>query len=103
LVYDAATDSVYVPCQDGGIQQVEVANHRTGWRAGDVNATPLLLNGYLWALQYTSGQVEQLDPTTGAVLRRLSTGRSVPHFASLSAADGVLMAGTTKGVVAFGQ
>jgi hypothetical protein len=103
LVYDSATDSVYIPCRDGGIQQVEVANHRTGWRAGDVNSTPLLLNGRLWALQYPSGTLEELDPATGTALRRLSTGRAVPNFASLAAADGVLIAGTKSGVVAFGQ
>jgi polyvinyl alcohol dehydrogenase (cytochrome) len=99
--FDAAADSVYLPCQDGGVQQIDLARNRTGWRAGTVNSTPILVDGFLWALAYPSGTLEELDPRTGAVLQETGAGRSVPHFASPSAAGGVLVAGTTSGVVAF--
>ena len=99
--FDATTDSVYVPCQGGGIQQIDLENDRTGWRAGAVNSTPILVDGSLWALGYPSGTLEELDPRSGAVVQETSAGRSVPHFASPSAAAGVLVVGTTSGVVAF--
>lgn len=100
--FDAATDSLYLPCQGGGIQQIDLTHNRTGWRGGGVNSTPIVVGGFLWALGYPSGTLEELDPRNGAVVQETSTGRAVPHFASPAAGAGVLVAGTTSGVVAFG-
>ncbi len=97
---DLGLDSLYVPCRGGGLQEVNLANNTLGWHAGDVNGSPILVGGQLWALQYPSGTLEQLAPATGAVLQRLSVG-AVPTFASPSAALGLLLVGTTHGVVAY--
>jgi len=100
--YDQATNSVYVPCSGGGIQQVNLSTRRTGWRAGAVNSSPILVDGELWALDYNdAGTLQELNPTTGAVIQSISVGDSVPHFASPSSADGLLLVGTNNGIRAF--
>ncbi len=99
--YDPATDSVYVPCRAGGIQQVDLAGRRRGWRAGRANSTPVLAGGALWALRYPDGVVEELDPVTGRVLQSVPVGRGVAHFASLSIAGGLVLVPTSSGIEAF--
>jgi outer membrane protein assembly factor BamB len=99
--FDVATDSVYVPCRGGGIQQVNLRTHALGWRAGAANGAPTMVNGALWALAYNGGTLQQLNPQTGAVLQSLSVGAQVPTFASPSAADGLILVGTISGIRAF--
>ncbi len=99
--YDPATDSLYVPCRAGGIQQVDLAGRRTGWRAGRANSTPVLAGGALWALRYPDGVVQELDPVTGRVLQSVPVGRGVAHFASLSVAGGLVLVPTSSGVEAL--
>jgi outer membrane protein assembly factor BamB len=98
--YDAATNSIYVPCRGGGIQQVRLGTHALGWRAGGVNGAPILVAGNLWAAGYNGGPLQELNPATGAVMQSVSTA-SLPTFASPSAALGLLLLGTTHGVAAF--
>ncbi len=98
--YDPTTDSLYVPCRGGGIQQVLLARHALGWRAGDVNSTPVLAGGLLWALQYGSGALEALDPATGRVRQKLQAG-SMPTFATPTVDGPLLTVGTNSGVRAF--
>jgi hypothetical protein len=100
--YDQATNSVYVPCAAGGIQQVDVVTHKVGWRSsGRVNGAPILVNGKLWAVAYSSGTLQQIDPGTGALGPSIGLGTTVPHFTSPSAADGLLLVGTDHGIQAF--
>lgn len=99
--FDPATDSLYVPCRGGGIQQIRLARAVTGWRAGQVNSTPVLAAGNLLALGYPGGSLQVLDPVTGRVLQTLAVGRRVPHFASLSVAGGLVLVPTVAGVEAF--
>lgn len=101
IAFDSARDRLYVPCRDGGIQEIDLATNTAGWRAGQVNSTPILVNGDLWALGYPGGRLEELDPTSGRVLSDVAVGRSVPNFASPAAADGLLVVPTTAGLVAF--
>ncbi|HET6873918.1 MAG TPA: PQQ-binding-like beta-propeller repeat protein [Acidimicrobiales bacterium] len=99
--FDAALDTVYVPCRDGGLQEVKLASMTVGWRSGDVNSTPILVNGMLWAAGYPSGTVEEIEPSTGRVELRASAGRRVPNFASVSAAAGLILVPTDAGMVAL--
>ena len=101
IAFDAALDRLYVPCRDGGLQEVDLATNTRGWRSGQVNSTPILVNGDLWALSYRGGRLEEVDPSSGHVLSDVSVGRSVPNFASPSAADGLLLVPTNAGIVAF--
>jgi polyvinyl alcohol dehydrogenase (cytochrome) len=99
--YDAATGSIYVPCRAGGIQQIRLPALSTGWRSGDANSTPILVDGVLWALSYPGGTLQALDPATGSVEQSIQVGLSVPHFASPTAALGLILVGTDSGIVAF--
>jgi polyvinyl alcohol dehydrogenase (cytochrome) len=99
--FDAALDTVYVPCRAGGLQEVNLATMTAGWRSGDVNSTPILVNGMLWAAGYPSGTVEEMEPSTGRVELRSAAGRGVPNFASVSAGAGLLLVPTDAGVVAL--
>jgi polyvinyl alcohol dehydrogenase (cytochrome) len=99
--YDAATDSLYVPCRGGGIQQIRLSSLSTGWRSGTANSTPILVDGVLWAMSYPGGTLQALDPATGSVEQSIGVGESVPHFASPAAALGLLLVGTNSGIVAF--
>jgi polyvinyl alcohol dehydrogenase (cytochrome) len=99
--YDAADDSVFVPCRGGGIQQVNLRSFATGWQSGSVNSAPILVDGELWALEYNSGVLQELSPSTGNPIQTISTGRSVPNFASPTSADGLLLIGTDSGVAAY--
>lgn len=99
--YDGGLASLFLPCNRGGLQQIDLAAGRVGWRAGSVNSTPVLVDGALWALSYPAGHIEELDPATGRTLYRSQVGRKVPTFASLSAADGLLLVPTLTGAAAF--
>jgi outer membrane protein assembly factor BamB len=99
--YDAATDSLYVPCRGGGIQQIRLSSLSTGWRAGGANSTPILVDGVLWAMNYPGGTLQALNPATGTVEQEIRVGGSVPNFASPAAALGLLLVGTDSGIVAL--
>jgi polyvinyl alcohol dehydrogenase (cytochrome) len=99
--YDQATNSIYVPCRSGGIQQVRLDTHAAGWRSGSVNGAPVLVAGKLWAVQYNGGTLQQLDASKGTVLQTVGVGASVPTFTSPSVADGLLLVGTDHGIRAF--
>ena len=99
--FDPASNDLYVPCRRGGIQQVLLSSRRTGWRSDAGNSTPVLADGELWALDYVHSRLVGIDPSTGRVLEMVATGDPLPHFASLSITDGLLVVPTTSGVVAF--
>lgn len=99
--YDAALGTLYVPCRGGGIQEIDLGRRATGWRAGAVNSTPILVGGALWALAYPGGRLEELDPASGRAMYDTGVGRPVPTFASPAAGGGLLVVPTTAGVVAF--
>jgi outer membrane protein assembly factor BamB len=99
--YDSLDNSLYVPCQDGGLSEVNLTDRHIRSFAVGVNSAPILVDGELWALSYPSGRLEEVDPRSGSVLQKISVGQDVPHFASPSAAGGLLLVGTTAGIVAF--
>jgi outer membrane protein assembly factor BamB len=99
--YLAANNSAYVPCSGGGIQQVNLSTHTLGWHTGDVNGAPILVDGNLWAVSYSSGTLEELSPVDGHRIQETNVGDTVPHFTSPSAADGLLLTGTDNGIAAF--
>ena len=99
--YDPSTDALYLPCQDGGIQEVLLQGPSRGWRSGTVNSTVVLAGGDLWSVGYPSGTIQELNPASGQVLASAQAGVHVPHFASLSVVGGRILVPTDSGVVAF--
>jgi outer membrane protein assembly factor BamB len=98
---------LYVPC-DAGIQEVNIdVVHRSmsmGWAGPGTNAAgpPILAGGALWSVDTGSAQLYALDATTGATRAGFPIGiPTVPHFASPSAALGLLLIGTNSGVSAY--
>jgi outer membrane protein assembly factor BamB len=99
--YDAATNSIYVPCRSSdNIQQVTLNNFKAGWLSGGVNSAPILVDGELWADDYDIGLLKELNPANGATIQQIQLP-ALPAFASPSAADGLLLVGTRSGVVAL--
>jgi hypothetical protein len=99
--YDAALNSIYVPCQNNTIQQVNLATHMLGWRGGSANGAPILVDGELWTAQYGGSALQQLEPVHGGILQTIDVGATMPTFTSPTAADGLLLVGTDAGVEAF--
>jgi outer membrane protein assembly factor BamB len=101
VAVDQATDTLFVPCSGGGVEQIHAASGTRGWRSGDVNSSPVLGDGALWALGYPNGSLQALNPTTGAVEQSTTVG-PVAHFATPALAGGTLVVGTESGqVIAF--
>lgn len=103
IAFDASTDTAYVPCRAGGIQEVNLGTDRLGWRAGSVNSSPILAAGSLWALAYPGGLLQALNPASGAVEQSTNVGRTA-NFATPAYADGLLVVANATGTVeAFGH
>jgi outer membrane protein assembly factor BamB len=98
--YDRATDRLFVPCRDGGIQVIEVGKHALGPRLDGANGAPIVVGGTVWATDYEAGRLLAFDARSGRELQRLDTG-ALPHFASPSSGRGLVLVGTASGVVAF--
>ncbi|MCU4185329.1 PQQ-like beta-propeller repeat protein [Acidiferrimicrobium sp. IK] len=103
--YDAATSSIYIPCRGGAVEQVKISGSSlsTGWQGGGTNGPPVLVDGSLWSVNYggSPSVLRTLDPASGTATTVATLPAAVPNFASPSAADGLLLVGTTKGVVAY--
>ena len=99
--YDAATNSVFVPCRDGGIQQVDLTRNTVVRRLHGANSAPILIGSTVWAAQYPDGRLSQFDIASGRLLQQIDVGSSVPHFVSPSTALGRIFLGTDSGVAAF--
>lgn len=99
--YDRADDRLFVPCRDGGIQVVELSSRRLGPLLSGANGAPILVGTRVWAAQYPEGSLTEYDAASGRTLQTVSVGTTLPHFASPSAALGLLLIGTDHGVTAF--
>jgi hypothetical protein len=72
-----------------------------GWKAqAGANGPPVIGGGAIWSLALGSGELQALSPSTGAVLARIVVG-PVPHFASPTLWDGLVLVGTMHGVTAI--
>jgi outer membrane protein assembly factor BamB len=97
---------VYVPCVDG-IRAVTIGpglSFRVRWNGpGGQPGSPVVAAGAVWYLDTGSneGQLVGLDPATGKVRFRVTTG-SVVHFASPAAGDGLLVVAAGGRIQAFG-
>ncbi len=94
----------FIPCGSGG--PAAVATSRTHlrvlWRGpAGAAGSPVLGGGAVWVANYGAGILYALGPGTGRVLRRISVGSGLPHFASPTLSGGLALLGTRHGVVAI--
>jgi polyvinyl alcohol dehydrogenase (cytochrome) len=96
---------LYVPCQEH-IQEVNInttaQSMSLGWAGPSTNSAgpPILAGGALWSIDTANAKLYALNPATGQTMTTI-TLTSVPHFASPSAALGLLLIGTNTGITAL--
>jgi polyvinyl alcohol dehydrogenase (cytochrome) len=98
--FDAALDTMFVPCRDGGVEKVDLGAGTVGPKLVGANSAPIVVGRDVWAAQYPDGTVTEYDAASGRTVQTLQAG-PVPSFASPSAALGLVMIGTDTGVTAF--
>ena len=93
---------LFIPCTTG-IQRVSIGTTgkiSLGWHTGSgANGPPVIGKGTVWSLALGSGQLYALSTSTGAVRAHIAVG-AVPHFASPTLWNGLVLVGTMHGVVA---
>ncbi len=97
---------IYAAC-GGGIEALRVTLGATpsftqAWTAssGDPKGPPIVAGGLVWALDWSNGVLDAMNPVTGAVEFSRST-TTLNHFASPIAGDGLIVVPTHTGVEAF--
>jgi outer membrane protein assembly factor BamB len=95
--------TVFVPCTDG-IRAVRISSTGTmtvQWHAAsNINGTPTVGGGRLFALDYGAGVLHVLDPANGQTLWTMSTG-AVNRFAAPAIYSNAVYVGTMSGVRAW--
>ncbi|MBF6605897.1 MAG: PQQ-binding-like beta-propeller repeat protein [Chloroflexi bacterium] len=95
--------TIYLPCSDG-LRMVRIGadgSIHLGWRMGSgANGPPVIGGGAVWSIAIGAGELFALSPSTGAVLARIGLG-PVPHFASPTLWNGLVLVGTMRGVTAI--
>ncbi|HET7530769.1 MAG TPA: PQQ-binding-like beta-propeller repeat protein [Mycobacteriales bacterium] len=93
-------DAVVLPCSDG-IRRLDVAGASMQWRwhQPDVAGSPLIAGDTVYAMSQSDGDLYAVDLHTGAVRTHVHVGE-VTRFATPAPVGGMLVVGTTSGVVA---
>jgi|BarGraNGADG00212_1021973.scaffolds.fasta_scaffold12853_1 hypothetical protein len=94
--------TIYVPCADG-LRMVQVGSDgsiRPGWQVqAGATGPPVIAGGVIWSVAIGTGELQALAPSTGALVAHIGIG-PVPHFASPTPWDGLVLVGTMQGVTA---
>jgi outer membrane protein assembly factor BamB len=95
--------TVFVPCSDG-VRAVRINSNGSmtvQWHAAsNINGTPTVGGGRLFALDYSAGVLHVLDPSNGQTLWTMNTG-PVNRFAAPAIYSNAVYVGTLAGVKAF--
>ncbi len=99
--YDAADQRMFVPCSGGGIQVVDLADHKVGPRLSGADSSPMIIGDHVWALDHTRSTLVEFDAHTTRRIRSVRVGPAIPSFESPSTALGLLLVPTAAGVTAL--
>ncbi len=93
---------LFIPCTTG-IQRVTISAKgkiSLGWHTSTgASAPPVIGNGTVWSLALATGELYALNTSSGAVRAHITVG-AVPHFASPTLWNGLVLVGMMHGVVA---
>ena len=96
--------TVYLACGGGGIVAVQASlqppSLRRLWIADSGGGPPIVAGGLLWTLG-SSGELDALNLSTGAVEAQVQVGQPANHFPTPALGDGLLVVPTAAHVVAF--
>ena len=98
--YDRATARLFVPCRDGGIQELDLKADRLGPLLPGPNGSPVLAGGTLLAVSYPDGVLTTFDVASGTATSSERLGVQVPHFVTPVVAGRLVLIGTERGVTA---
>jgi outer membrane protein assembly factor BamB len=81
---------------------VRAKTFRRSWlpSTGSPNGSPIVAGGLVWALDWNSGLLYGMVPTTGKVIVQRSTD-GLEHFVAPAVGDGMLLVPTGQGVEAW--
>jgi outer membrane protein assembly factor BamB len=96
---------VYVPCGSGTeavTVDVPAMTFKRAWSpsTGSPDGPPIVAGGLVWAVDWNSGEIYGMGPSTGKVAVRRSTG-ALEHFATPAVGDATLFVPTQRGVEAW--
>ena len=95
--------TVFLPCIEGTIAVRATQSPpalRALWRSGVGGGPPIVGAGLVWTIGQ-NGQLYGLSPSTGAVKQQTAIGVPDNHFPTASVGAGLLLAPSSKRVVAF--
>jgi outer membrane protein assembly factor BamB len=94
--------TLYVPCKGGITAVTPSTSPPTGTWTTSTGAhnSPIVAGGEVWSMD-GAGNLYGLDPSTGSALQSFTIGSSSSDFPSPSAADGLVLAPSSKAVHAF--
>jgi polyvinyl alcohol dehydrogenase (cytochrome) len=103
--YDATTNRIYVPCEGGGIETVDLTTRSAGPTFGGssagANGAPILIGDELWATNYHTGYLYEYGITGPMTARQTLAVGPMATFTSPSTALGLLLVPTDTGVIAY--
>ncbi len=102
MAWDAAAGAAFVPCTSG-VLRVDVTGSglRPGWHApANVNGTPVVAGGAVWALDPAGGRLYALDERSGVPLVSAPTGVT-NRFSSPVVSGSRVLVSTLTGVTAL--
>jgi outer membrane protein assembly factor BamB len=99
--YDQATNRIFVPCRDGGIQVINLKDRTLGPRLPGADSAPVVIGPNLWALDHDTATLREWNAATLAPLQTVTLRADVPIFTSPSVGHGLLLVATSSGITAL--
>ena len=101
--YSPSLNFLFVPCGATPLTALNMNSNppSIAWQNSSVNGPPILAGGELWSVKWTDGTLFAMNPATGHIDQQLGIGATLPHFTSPSAALGLILVGTDRGISAF--